>query len=394
MKVKSIHPFPARMAPDLALVAMDDLPAGSLVLDPMMGSGTVIRQALESGHRAVGYDLDPLAVLMSKVWTTPVTDDDVGTLLEEVLTRISGSAATPVPPQWQDEETIRFIEYWFHVDQRRDLSCLAIEIDRLGRQLLTAGQRAALDVLKVGFSRIIITKEQAASLARDTSHSRPHRVATSSDYRVIPNFVRSVNQLRNRLAKDPPRAPADLNVGDARALNLPNNSVDGVITSPPYLNAIDYMRGHRMSLVWLGHSIPTLRRIRSESIGAERRSDGHTLQASSASVLAAMRGSERLGPRLEGIMERYAVDVLRMTGEIARVLKPGGLATFVVGNSCVKGRFIDNSNGVARAVELAGMSVVGKRERDLPTASRYLPVFGDALSKRMRTETVLSCRAA
>ncbi|MBO9325941.1 MAG: hypothetical protein J7463_11270 [Roseiflexus sp.] len=66
---KPIHPFPARMAPELALRAIEELEPLSTILDPMMGSGTVVRVAAEAGHRAIGQDIDPLAVLMTRVWT-------------------------------------------------------------------------------------------------------------------------------------------------------------------------------------------------------------------------------------------------------------------------------------------------------------------------------------
>jgi len=105
-----------------------------------------------------------------------------------------------------------------------------------------------------------------------------------------------------------------------------------------------------------------------------------------------MRGADPLGSRIEGVIGRYALDLLRMTAEIARVLKPAGKATFVVGNSCIKDRFVNNAQGVATAAALAGMAVTGSRERDLPNASRYLPVSGVSLSKRMRTESVLTCQ--
>ena len=391
MKVRSIHPFPARMAPDLALVPLAALSAGSTVLDPMMGSGTVVRHALDAGHQAFGYDLDPLAVLMSKVWTTQVNDDDIGRLLAIVLDAVASDGEAPILDWQQDVETRSFVEFWFYENQRSDLAQIAFALDALGKTNLLVEQEAALDALRVAFSRIIITKEQGASLARDTSHSRPHRVATASDYKVIPNIVRSVAQVRKRLLADPPIGRAQLRQGDARALCMPDASVDAVITSPPYLNAIDYMRGHRMSLVWLGHSIPALRGIRSSSIGAERSADAHDRATDVAAVMLAMRGENRLGRRLEGVIERYALDLLGMTSEIRRVLKPGCRATFVVGNSCIKGAFINNASGVVAAAESAGMVTIERRERDLPAASRYLPISGESLSKRMRTETVLVC---
>jgi len=201
MKVKTIHPFPARMAPDLALVALGDLAEGSIVLDPMMGSGTVVRQALEFGHDALGYDFDPLAVLMTKTWTTEVADADIDAMLREVMNEVASLGETVPVLDWQrDKETAGFVEFWFHDAQRGDLARIASVLSRLDGTALASERRAALDVLRVAFSRIIITKEQCASLARDTSHSRPHKVATVSDYKVLPNFDRSVAQLRKRLA--------------------------------------------------------------------------------------------------------------------------------------------------------------------------------------------------
>jgi hypothetical protein len=393
MKVRSIHPFPARMAPDLALATLADLPATSTVLDPMMGSGTVVRQALEFGHNAIGYDLDPLAVLMSRAWTTEVADTDIKEMLALVLDRSDALGETVPTLQWQsDPETARFIDYWFYDAQRSDLARIASVLADLGQMDFRAGQAAALDVIRVAFSRIIITKEQGASLARDTSHSRPHRVTEASDYRVRPNFERSVAQLRKRLEENPPKGAAQVGEGDARQLVLADASVDAVITSPPYLNAIDYMRGHKMSLVWLGHSIPTLRAVRSSSIGSERAADAHDQHSEVEAIAFSMRGADRLDNRLEGVIGRYAHDLLQMTAEVSRVLKPGSLATFVVGNSCIKGKFIQNALGVSAAAERAGMALIESRERDLPAASRYLPVSGTALSKRMRTETVLVCQ--
>jgi ribosomal protein L11 methylase PrmA len=67
--MRPIHPFPARMAPDTVAHWLKALPAGARVLDPMCGSGVVVRQSALLGHQAKGFDIDPLAVLMSKVWT-------------------------------------------------------------------------------------------------------------------------------------------------------------------------------------------------------------------------------------------------------------------------------------------------------------------------------------
>lgn len=263
------------MAPDLALAGLKELKSQGVVLDPMAGSGTVVRQASALGHRAIGFDMDPLAVLMTRVWTTPVNDIAVARLTTKVSSKVK-SLPDSISLPWidEDEETKRFTEYWFAEPQRSGLRRLAYVLSHLDRLRLHAEKRAAAAVLRLALSRIIITKNLGASLARDVSHSRPHKVAETSNFEVAPAFERSVLEIRRLLASAPPIGSVEMRLGDARWLkSIENNEVDVVLTSPPYLNAIDYMRGHRLSLVWLGHQLSELKRIRSNSIGSERGPD-------------------------------------------------------------------------------------------------------------------------
>jgi SAM-dependent methyltransferase len=393
--IKTIHPFPARMAPDLAISGLKGLKHQSIVLDPMAGSGTVLRQASELGHQAIGFDMDPLAVLMARVWTTPVKDVEVARLTTEILSEIKGFPSNIELP-WidEDEETKRFIEYWFAEPQCSHLRHIAYALSRLDRPRLNGEKRAAADVLRLALSRIIITKNLGASLARDVSHSRPHKVAEVSTFDVLAAFERSVQMVRQLLASAPPIGNVDIRLGDARSLKaIGNNVVDVVLTSPPYLNAIDYMRGHRLSLVWLGYRLSALKRIRSDSIGAERAPDLPQSAHLFRSIQEAMEPTDALPHRHTSMILRYAEDVYRLMSEIARVLKPGGKAILVVGNSCLKKVFIRNSDGVIRAASMVGLRLVHQVERELPSQHRYLPMPANTeepLGKRIRTENILT----
>lgn len=392
MKSRPIHPFPARMAPDLALDALAPLPKGSTILDPMVGSGTVLRQAVNLGHQAVGFDLDPLAVLMTRVWTTDVTERDIHREYKRLIrdAELIDLRSLKLPWVVSDRETSEFVNYWFGVKQRRSLQRLAYALYKRRQSRLSASRRAAVDVLAIALSRIIITKDKGASLARDASHSRPHKVMERSDYDVFLGFSRSVALVSNRV-QGAVKGNVDVRLGDARKLPLKEASIDAVLTSPPYLNAIDYMRGHRLSLVWLGHKIDELRSIRGACIGAERAGTVSSFHVSH--VVDAMLSGQVLPSRFFSMIQRYAADLISMTAEIYRVLKNGGTATFVVGNSCLRDVFIRNADGMRVAGELAGLNFMKLIERDLPDGNRYLPItsFG-SLSRRMRTETVLTFR--
>lgn len=389
MNARPVHPFPGRMAPEVVLAKCSELDSGAVVLDPMSGSGTVLRAASDQGLAAVGFDLDPLSVLMSRVWTTPIDSEELRLSAVNLVRQAEGLTPSEISLPWIDSDpaTEKYVDYWFGPRQQVDLRCLAF---------LLHGQTSAMaDALRIALSRIIITKDRGASLGRDVSHSRPHRVVRDSDFAVMREFIRSAERLSQRLSAQPPTGNVRVQLGDARRLTaVMEQSVDAVITSPPYLNALDYIRGHRLSLVWLGFSVNELRSVRSESIGAERALESDQDQSIVIELLPALGDLRSLPARIQRMIDRYVWDLSQVLREVRRVLKVGGSATFVVGNSCLRGVYVDNAAAVTAAARRVGLRQVGRSERDLPQSRRYLPPptsgSSSGLTKRMRTESVLS----
>ena len=390
MKVQSMHPFPARMAPEIALNSLlnlrqeDGEGTDCCVLDPMCGSGTAVSAAASLGCHAIGRDIDPLAVLISKVATAQVADcDSVLQAAESIVSRAKrNDDSTPI---WADDETENFVSYWFGERQRAQLTSLS-------RQLSDLEEGPTKDVLYLALSRIIDTKTPKASLASDTSHSRPHRTIDKSDYDVFTGFIKAVKQLIRRLEKNRSAGRADVKIGDARELDLEDSSVDLIITSPPYLNAIDYMRGHKLSLVWMGYTISELRHIRSESIGANRKPTREVDSYVNEMIGYVQSVATDCEALPKGVIERYAQDLLLISMEMYRVLRKGSKAVLVVGNSTIRGNYIENDVLTRMSCERAGFSFVDRIEREIPESSRYLPLKGDSLGKRMRAEVILTVK--
>src|SRR3546814_20303209 len=116
------------------------------------------------------------------------------------------------------------------------------------------------------------------------------------------------------------------------------------------------MRGHRMSLVWLGYRLDELRTIRSTTIGAER-GDDTDIDSAMRDVANAMCDIQALTPRQRRMVESYAGDLVSLLAQVERELKPSGPATPVIGHSCHQHVFIQNSDGVARAAALDGLTL-------------------------------------
>lgn len=380
------------MAPELALNGLSGLNEGDVVLDPMTGSGTVCRQASDNGLRAIGLDMDPLSVLMTRTWTSPQANDVTRAFAADVLIE-ARTLSDEVPLHWFDAETEAFTRFWFSDRQRCDLRKIAAVLHNFRDKNLAGNDAAALDIASLALSRIIVTKENGASLARDVSHSRPHKVSETSSFDVWRGFELAANSIAKKLQSEPPKGGVDVFRGDARSMTgIGDETIHAVFTSPPYLNAIDYLRGHRLALVWLGHSLPELRSIRSDSIGAERRPDRADDAADFLRIRAAIGTTEQLPSRFGNMIDRYVQDLRRLMGEVSRVLKPLGQTTFVIGNSCLRGVYIDNAGAVSKAGEESGLAVESRVERDLPDASRYLPLTSEQLGKRMRKEVIITFR--
>lgn len=292
---------------------------------------------------------------------------------------------------WVDEhkETRDFVQFWFGQEQREDLRRLSYPLAKQGGSVA--------DVLRIALSRLIITKDKGASLAADVSHSRPHRVMRDgeNDFRVLPMFKRSVHAVAKRLAAERLRADVSVGLGDARCLtNIPDGTISMIVTSPPYLNAIDYLRGHRLSLVWLGYRLDALRTIRSDSVGAERAPDAEADEAIAEALTAGVDPEGKLESRRRRMVDRYAIDMHAMLAEAYRVLEPVGKIVLVVGNSTHRGVYVENTTIVKTAAVHNGFAVASEQSREIPPSRRYLPPPSDreasTLKQRMRTETVLT----
>ena len=388
-----IHPFPARMAPGIALEAVGESRKPLRVLDPMTGSGTVLAVARANGHRAFGFDLDPLAVLIAGVWTRAVEADQVNEKAKEVLSRAKhrfGSLTCGhAYPIGSDKETRKFIRFWFDDYARRQLAALSLSIQRVHNQ-------AVREALWCGFSRLIIAKSAGASLAMDLSHSRPHRKFLRAPIKPFARFISAVETIVSNCPQRGQAAIGPATVvkrGDARSLDMGAESIDLVLSSPPYLNAIDYIRCSKFSLVWMGYTVDELREIRSSSIGAESCNEEALSTDWVQSLIAQLGFRGRLSNRDKAILSRYIWDMGQALAEVSRVLRRNGRAIYVVGDSKVRGTFVRNSKIVEAVAEEHGLKFHSRHSRVLPQNRRYLPPpkqnSDHSLDARISREVVL-----
>ncbi len=391
----NLHAFPAKFPPQLPRKFIEGLTEpGDVVLDPMAGSGTTVVEALLAGRRGLGFDIDPLALRLCKAKTTPLPVEETISAGQRVVQSAKRRLEDATTLQQELHQRfgaaeLEFIDYWFAPATQLELMALLGPIEDIAHP----GIRAFLEMT---FSSIIITKSGGVSLARDLAHTRPHRVDTKTPRSALEEYrKRLVKNLRSLASLPAGPETAQVCRGDAQALALSNECVDLIVTSPPYAsNAIDYMRAHKFSLVWLGHSLDSLAHLRREYIGHDAALGFRpaTLPDYAAQTVASLA---RIDPHKSVVLQRYYSEMSRSLREMARVLKPGKAAIVVVGTSTMRGMDTRTDVCLGEIGEQAGLELVHIASRRLDRDKRMMPArkeqgeLASRIEARMHEEYVI-----
>ena len=386
-----IHAFAAKFPPQLPRLFIRELTQpGEWVLDPMSGSGTTLVESVLSNRNVIGVDLDPLAVMIAQVKTAPLNLPQCAQIGDQVLesarkTLQSGNAIKL--EGLYSPQAIEFFDYWFEKETIQELAALAQAIKKVKTTTLSV-------FLQVVFSSTIITKNGALTRARDWAHSRPHRDlnrhVTQSAFDVFAKRLRAILESLESMTNL--SACALVTRSDTRSLPLRDNSVDLIVTSPPYAaNAIDYMRGHKFSLMWLGYDPKFLTDTRKQYIGSELRATDLGFSAKTANqVLGEMQIKSTARAAVVAHYYREMESALR---EMLRVLANDKAAVLVVGSSIIQGIDIKAPTVLAELADSVGFKVVALARREILRDARMMPTSHDSekngIEARMHEEGVI-----
>ncbi|MGB9892517.1 DNA methyltransferase [Thermodesulfovibrio yellowstonii] len=327
----TFHPYPARFIPQIPLTFIKLFTKErEIVLDPMCGCGTTLVEAFLNDRNSIGNDLNPLAALIAKVKTTLIKKDEF---------------------KYLNEKLIKMKKY-LDLDYRN--------IDRTinglpNRKVSKIFNKTIISKLEIIRETLIEIKEEGYYDLFDLG-----RIALSSTiWSLVENgnginvdelFVKKIKSMQqilsqmSKVIKDPP----DVKVicGDARNLSIENNSIDLIITSPPYVNALDYYRVHMYNMLWLGMDFDLFRK---HEIG------GH---------------SHFINNRFR-LLSEYLGDMLRSMIEMNRVLKRDKFCVIVVGNSSLEYELIESHKFFTEMAKKIGFIPIKTIFRNIDKTRKY-----------------------
>jgi DNA modification methylase len=323
--VHGFHSYAARLHPLTAARLVEALSAPkNTVLDAFMGSGTVMVETRLLGRKGVGTDLNPLSLELAHLKTRGTTEDERAELLEAAMRVAEHADERRVSKAGPTERYGREDMELFDVH-------MLLELDGIRQGISLESPGFAREALKLVLSSILVKVSKKPG--DTTERIAPRRLATGF---AIKLFANKAAELAERLEEFagllPKGAPeCDLYIDDARKLsNVGNNSVDLVVSSPPYPGVYDYAHHHAARLRWLGLEAEPFER---GEIGARRK----------------LRGRERD----EGL-SAWEDDFVKSLIALRRVLQRGACAVLVIADSVVQRQALYADDTMDRLVPRAG----------------------------------------
>lgn len=310
-----LFPYRGKFHPQMikGLINVMGLKPGDTILDPMMGSGTVLIEAKLMGIKSIGVEASPFCcfLVQAKLDGLTVPLSPVRAALKNCKLVFEHFKALAGQPKQSNKTHIEgYTEDLFS----RPGSSVGSGPKSSNRENLPEGCEA-----REVYNFLLLAYLDSAGYSERSNRKPPYEQFRA----ILERYLFVAEKIQRVLAG----AEADLAEaipleGDARSLPLQDSSIDGILFSPPYSFAIDYLENDSFHLDFLGANLDELR---------ER--------------MIGLRGQT-----LHRQFDLYKTDMNKVLSECARVLRPGRICTIVVGT---------NNNQLSKILEVPPEKVQG-----------------------------------
>ena len=368
------HRYPAKFIPQVANRLISKYTKkGDLVVDPFGGCGTTVVESKVEGRRSVGVDINPVAVLIAEAKETPIEPVKLERAFQKLSMRLEEFAPLPKGENKLAPSHER-IDYWFEPKEKEELS-------RIYSEIIKTRDKDIRKFMLCGFSNILkncsIWNQKSNKPTRDFSKepSNPHKTFM----RQIKIMSRGNEEYYSQLLADNNfDIESKIICGDARDTKIKSSSANLIVTSPPYVTSYEYADLHQLTALWFEYT-DDLKKFRKQFIGtAYPKQYDSELNSIEAEKITQKLFKKHNKTALE--VSTYFTDMNRVFCEMKRILKKGGRACIVIGNTSLKGVKIRNAEVFTEQMTNLGFKVDEIIKRKIP--SKTLPSVRDKESGR------------
>ena len=329
----NFYSYPAKFIPQVASrLILENSKKGDTVIDPFMGSGTTIVEALLNNRIGIGSDINYVAFFVAKAKTTPVNikllDKEILQLQLELEYRMNGKYNYYLSKSHKFVPEHARIDYWFRKNQKEKLAIIFARIHEVQNS-------AVRNLFFVAFAQILKT----CSIWLQSS-VKPQRDFTKADYEPLKMFLTRVKLMSKRnkefFEKLNPKIHKQINDfrkvsrTDARQIPCADNSAALIVTSPPYVTSYEYADLHQLPSLWFD-KMKDINIFRKSFIGSVFKTEANQVEIHSdtaENIIEKLKGKKKSKE-----IRKYYFEMFDCFKEMKRVLKKNGKACIVIGDT-------------------------------------------------------------
>lgn len=333
------HTYPAMMIPQIARRLIETYGKNARVLlDPFMGSGTVLLEGVLNPQfkKVYGIDINPLAILISKVKTTAIVPELLSNEYDKLMRNCLKDKYN-ISFRHRKIETPDFfnIDFWFKPEAITDLTIIKQNIEKIEDRdikdfFLVAFSETVRNVSNARKGEYKLYRKNADMLKRHNPKTMEEfRIKAEENIRGMGNFIKEKNGCEIHILDEDTRLKT----------SIPDNSIDLIVTSPPYGDSrttVAYGQFSRLALEWLGYDGAAIKNIDKISLGGVPVKDLNNV-LDSPTLKKVLNDISKIDPKRARDVLSFYIDFDKCVEELHRVTKKGSFLCFVLGNRTVKG---------------------------------------------------------
>ncbi len=367
------YTYPAKFIPQVAQrLIIENSTEGDIIVDPFMGSGTTIVESIVNNRVGIGTDINEIAYLIADVKSTPLDVNELQREYDAILAdldyALNWNYADSVKDALEQITENERIDYWFLPQQKEKLAIILTRLKKIENQKIR-------NFYFVAFAQILKT----ASIWLQKS-VKPTRDMRKKIYDPIELFLTQSKKMIkqhgefNSLLSPEMQKNIDsyrtVQCGDSRHIPCENEKASLIVTSPPYVTSYEYADLHQLPSLWFGF-MNELSEFRQKFIGSSYKKRD-TIELKSQIALEII---SQLKNKKQTEVKNYYADMLETFKETKRVLKKGGRACVVIGDTEFQGVKIKNAEVFQEQFENIGFKTHNIIKREIP--SKMLPSTRD-----------------
>ena len=381
------HSYPAMMIPQVAARLIERYgESANLLFDPYCGTGTSLVEANIRNINAIGTDLNPLARLIARAKTTPIDTKILDYYLNDYSNWLF-SLGFKTKEIVIDVPKFANIDYWFTEDVQIKLATIKYYIDNITDKLVKA-------FFYVAFSETVressLTRNGEFKLYRIPERSLKKfdpDVYTIMEKKLFRNKKGLLEFMKIKKNDSVTRVYSFDTVYSIPKDIIPDNSVDIVVTSPPYGDSrttVAYGQFSRLANQWLGFNEAS--KLDNELMGGKR---PQTMGKFGMEILD--RTIEKIGAkdekRVKDVYSFYS-DYFSSISNVSKTIKKEGFVCYVVGNRKVKGVTLPTDKITVEMFKINGFKHIETIIRQIP--NKKMPSKNSPTNEKGKKDTTMN----